>query len=220
MVKWKNSSDQKQHALSLKSFQELYVYGQTPEKSILSQQKEVIEDTTLTNSSSVMDILQLSSVKKTSVTQEYPLIPKKKDLDSQQELFKIKFPDNTIVTDIGSGINFKRKGLLFLLEQSLKGNINELIITHKDRLCRFGFEIISKVIEFNGGKIVVLYDEEIVSPEQELVRDLISITTVFSSRLYGLRSHSLKRQIRNSHKKGGSGEKIQNDKNTHFSDGE
>lgn len=144
----------------------------------------------------------------------------KKDLDSQQELFKIKFPDNTIVTDIGSGINFKRKGLLFLLEQSLKGNINELIITHKDRLCRFGFEIISKVIEFNGGKIVVLYDEEIVSPEQELVRDLISITTVFSSRLYGLRSHSLKRQIRNSHKKGGSGEKIQNDKNTHFSDGE
>jgi len=141
-------------------------------------------------------------------------------LDSQQELFKIKFPDNAIVSDIGSGINFKRKGLLFLLEQSLKGNINELIITHKDRLCRFGFEIISKVIEFNGGKIVVLYDEEIVSPEQELVRDLISITTVFSSRLYGLRSHSLKRQIRNSHKKGGFGEKIQDDKNTHFSDGE
>ena len=78
MVKWKNSSDQKQHALSLKSSQELYVYGQTPEKSILLQQKEVIEDTTSMNSSSVMDILQLSEVKKTSVTQEYPLIHKKK----------------------------------------------------------------------------------------------------------------------------------------------
>lgn len=144
----------------------------------------------------------------------------KKDLDSQQELFKLKFPDYTIIKDIGSGINFKRKGLLFLLEQSLKGNIKELVITHKDRLCRFGFEIISKVIEFNGGKIVVLYDEEILPPEQELVRDLISITTVFSSRLYGLRSHTLKRQIRNSHKKGSSGEKIQDNKSAYFSDGE
>jgi predicted site-specific integrase-resolvase len=144
----------------------------------------------------------------------------KKDLDSQQELFKIKFPDHTIIKDIGSGINFKRKGLLFLLEQSLKGNIKELIITHKDRLCRFGFEIISKVIEFNGGKIVVLYDEEILPPEQELVRDLISITTVFSSRLYGLRSHTLKKQIRNSHKKTSSGEKVQDNQSTYFSDGE
>jgi len=78
MVKWKNSSDQKQHALSLKSSQELYVYGQTPEKSILLQQKEVIEDTTSMNSSSVMDILQLSEVKKTSDNWRIHLFTKKR----------------------------------------------------------------------------------------------------------------------------------------------
>lgn len=145
----------------------------------------------------------------------------KKDLDSQYQFFSINFPDHQIVKDIGSGINFKRKGLQFLLEQSLRGNIKELVITHKDRLCRFGFELISKIIEFNGGKILVLHDKEEISSEQELVRDLLTITTVFSSRLYGLRSHSLKRKIRNSHKKTDQRrEGIQDNKSASFSDGE
>lgn len=120
----------------------------------------------------------------------------KKDLERQHEFFRSKFPNYEIITDIGSGINFKRKGLNKILELAKKGDIREVVVTHKDRLCRFGFELIEKIItEWSNGKIVVLNKEE-MSPEQELSKDLISIITVFSSRLYGLRSNSIKRQIK------------------------
>ena len=63
------------------------------------------------------------------------------------------------------------------------------MVAYKDRLARFGFEIIKHVVEFNGGSIVVLSDEN-DSPEGELVKDLISITTVFSARIHGLRKYA------------------------------
>ena len=103
----------------------------------------------------------------------------KEDLDKQVIFFRSKYPEYEIIKDIGSGINFKRKGF-----------------NYQDRLCRFGFELIKRIIEQQSdGKIVVLNKTE-TSPEQELVNDLISIITVFSSRLYGLRSNKLKKQIK------------------------
>jgi predicted site-specific integrase-resolvase len=70
------------------------------------------------------------------------------------------------------------------------------VVTHKDRLCRFGFDLIEGIIkDHSNGRIVVLNQEK-TSPEKELVDDLISIITVFSSRLYGLRSNSIKNKIR------------------------
>lgn len=119
----------------------------------------------------------------------------KSDLERQVEFFKSKYPDYEIVRDIGSGLNFKRKGLQAILDSAEKGDVEEIVVTHKDRLCRFGFELIERIVQKYNGKIVVL-DKEKTSPEQELVNDLISIITVFSSRLYGLRSHSLKNKIK------------------------
>jgi putative resolvase len=119
----------------------------------------------------------------------------KEDLERQVEYFRTKYPHYEIVRDIGSGINFKRKGFNSILDSALKGDIGEVVVTHRDRLCRFGFELIQRVIESGNGKIVVL-DQEQASPEKELVDDLISIITVFSARLYGLRSHSIKRKIK------------------------
>jgi predicted site-specific integrase-resolvase len=119
----------------------------------------------------------------------------KKDLETQLKCFQTRYPTHTIVKDLGSGLNFKRKGFLSLLDGAIKGNIEEIVVTHKDRLCRFGYEIFDRILSSQGGKIVVL-DNQKLSPEQELVQDLLTITTVFSSRLYGLRSHSLKRKIR------------------------
>lgn len=125
----------------------------------------------------------------------------KEDLDRQVEYFRTHFPDHEVIQDIGSGLNFKRKGFNTLLDSAINGDIQEVVVTHRDRLCRFGFELIERIItEHGNGKIVVL-DNQKTSPEQELVDDLLSIITVFSSRVYGLKQRSiifddLKRKIR------------------------
>ena len=120
----------------------------------------------------------------------------KEDLDRQVEFFRTKYPEYEIIKDIGSGINFKRKGFKALLDDAIQGNIGKIVVTHKDRLCRFGFEFIQGIIfQYSKGEIVVLNKKE-TSPQEELVNDLISIITVFSSRLYGLRSSKIKNQIK------------------------
>ena len=120
----------------------------------------------------------------------------REDLERQAQFFSTQYPQHEIIKDIGSGINFKRKGFNSILDSAVQGDIGEVVVTHKDRLCRFGFELIQRIIEgHSDGKIVVLNQEE-TSPEKELVNDLLSIITVFSYRLYGLRSHSLKKKIK------------------------
>jgi predicted site-specific integrase-resolvase len=119
----------------------------------------------------------------------------KEDLERQIEYFRCKYPDYEIIKDIGSGLNFKRKGFNTILDTAFKGDIGEVVVTHKDRLCRFGFELVLRIIESTNGKILVL-DKEETSPEKELVNDILSIITVFSSRLYGLKSNSIKNKIR------------------------
>jgi len=117
------------------------------------------------------------------------------DLQRQVDFFSSKYPNHIIIRDIGSGLNFKRKGLNTLLEQAIKGNIREIVVTHKDRLCRFGFDLLENVVRtYSHGQIVVLNQRE-TSPQEELVTDLLSIITVFSSRLFGLRSHSIKKEL-------------------------
>jgi hypothetical protein len=109
-----------------------------------------------------------------------------------------KRPDFVIYTEWG--INFKRKGFNTILDSAIRGDIEKVVVTYRDRLCRFGFELIQKIITTqSNGKIVVLNNKE-TTPEQELVTDLISIITVFSARLYGLRSHQVKNRIKNREK--------------------
>ena len=134
----------------------------------------------------------------------------KEDLERQIRYFRGKYPDHEVIKDIGSGINFKRKGFNSILDSAIKGNIEEVVVTHKDRLCRFGFDLIERIIsETSNGKIVVLNHTE-TSPQEELVNDLVSIITVFSSRLYGLRSHGIAKKISS----------LKDNKNTTFSNTE
>ena len=114
------------------------------------------------------------------------------DLKRQIEFLKSQRSDYEIITDIGSGINFNRKGLKTILEQSMLGNVKEVVIAHKDRLCRFAFDIIRQVIEFNNGKIIILCEEKFKSPEQELAEDLLSIVHIFSCRQMGKRKYRVK----------------------------
>jgi predicted site-specific integrase-resolvase len=100
-----------------------------------------------------------------------------------------RYPEHEILSDIGSGINFKRKNLIALLEQTMLGNVREVVVAHRDRLCRFGFELLEWFFAKHNVKLVVL-DQTSGSPQSELVADLLSIITVFSCRVHGLRKYS------------------------------
>ncbi len=112
----------------------------------------------------------------------------KDDLQRQVEFMSAKYPNAEVVKDIGSGINFKRKGLKTILERAMQGERISLVVAYRDRLARFGFDLIKWIIERSEGEIVVL-DKSVFSPEQELTKDLLSILHVFSARLHGLRSY-------------------------------
>ena len=96
-----------------------------------------------------------------------------------------KFPTAEIIKDYGSGINFKRKGLQAILERVMRGDKHRIIVAHRDRLARFGGEIIQFLVEQNGGEVVVL-DQTVHSPEEELTADLLAILHLFSRRMHGL----------------------------------
>ncbi len=113
------------------------------------------------------------------------------DLERQVSFMRSIYPEAEIIKDIGSGLNFKRKGLRAILDRLLQGNKLTIIVAHRDRLCRFGFELIQDMVEQNGGQIMVL-DQTVHSPEAELTADLLSILHIFSCRMHGLRKYSKK----------------------------
>jgi predicted site-specific integrase-resolvase len=92
------------------------------------------------------------------------------------------------IQEIGGGLNFKRKKFLEIMDAVGSGQVSHLIVAHKDRLVRFGFDWFSHYCEQHGCQIVLL-NAETLSPEEEMVNDLMSIVHCFSSRLYGLRKY-------------------------------
>lgn len=93
--------------------------------------------------------------------------------------------------DIGSGLNYKRKNFVHLMEMVERGEVTEIVVAHKDRLVRFGFEWFEKFCNDHRVSILVM-NADALSPEQEMTKDLLSIIHCFSSRLYGLRKYKKK----------------------------
>lgn len=116
----------------------------------------------------------------------------KDDLKNQKDFILSKEKCDELYTDIGSGLNYKRKNFNKILDLVAENKVDKIIITYKDRFIRFGFEWFENYCEKYGTKIVILNEEE-KSYQQELVEDLISIIHVFSCRIYGLRKY--KKQI-------------------------
>ena len=98
-----------------------------------------------------------------------------------------------VFEDVGSGLNYNRKNWNKLLEDCMLGEIKTVIVAHRDRFIRFGYEWFEKFLKSNGVEIVVVNNEKL-SPHDELVNDLISIIHVFSCSIYGLRKY--KKQIK------------------------
>ena len=115
------------------------------------------------------------------------------DLNRQKDFFKERYPTHVLVTDIGSGINWKRKGLKTLLEQCMQGYISEVVVAHRDRLCRFAFELLEWIFEQCKVQLVVCNEEEGQSSNKDLAEDILSIVHVYSCREMGRRRYKNKK---------------------------
>lgn len=100
-----------------------------------------------------------------------------------------------IISDIGSGINYEKKGLNQLIQMILQDEVSKVVVLYKDRLVRFGFELIRSICEFKSVDIEVIDSTE-KTEEQEVVEDLVQIITVFSCRFQGKRAKTTKNMIK------------------------
>lgn len=114
------------------------------------------------------------------------------DLERQHEILETycaaKGWRTEVIKDLGSGMNFSKKGLRRLLEIILRRQTKRLVITHQDRLLRFGAELVFALCEIQGIEIVIIHKGERPTFEQDLAQDILEIITVFSARLYGSRA--------------------------------
>ncbi|MUG96720.1 IS607 family transposase [Scytonema sp. UIC 10036] len=100
------------------------------------------------------------------------------------------------IQDLGSGLNYQKKGLQRLLKRIMQGDVSRLVLTHKDRLLRFGAELVFAICEeFETEVVIINKTNEEITFEQELVQDMIELITVFSARMYGARSKKNKKLI-------------------------
>ena len=108
-----------------------------------------------------------------------------------------------IISDIGSGINYKKKGLKQLLKLITQNKVDKIVVLYKDRLLRFGFELVEYIASLYNCEIEIV-DTTKKSEQQELVEDLVQIITVFSCKLQGKRANKTRKMVK---------ELIEDDKN-------
>jgi putative resolvase len=142
-----------------------------------------------------------SSIKRVIGYSRVSSFDQKKDLETQTKVItnfiKDKYEDFEIIEDLGSGLNYKKKGLRKLIKLICNQEISVLVLTHKDRLLRFGSDIIIQLCERFNIKVEIINFKEEETFEQALCNDVLSIITVFSAKLYGKRSHKNKKLLEN-----------------------
>jgi excisionase family DNA binding protein len=132
-------------------------------------------------------IHQNKVVKKTIAYARVSSHDQKKDLLRQQQMLEMYCASQgwqfDLISDLGSGMNYRKRGLKKLLSMIIDGNINRLVLTHKDRLLRFGAELVFAICEEKCVEIIIINQSDESSFEEELAKDVLEIITVFSARL-------------------------------------
>jgi excisionase family DNA binding protein len=114
----------------------------------------------------------------------------KDDMERQKDLLYKHYPNYIFINDIGSGINFNRKGLNKIIHLAIAGKVNEIVVVHKDRLTRFGFELIEDILtKYSNAKITILKKDKDLEPQEELILDVLQIMNVFTAKMNGLRKY-------------------------------
>jgi predicted site-specific integrase-resolvase len=102
-----------------------------------------------------------------------------------------RYPKHVLIEDIGSGMNFNKRGIRKIIKLAIEGKIDELVVAYKDRLTRFGYDLIEDLIkDYSNGKIIILHKDKDSEPEQELVKDVLQIMNIFVAKMNGLRKYS------------------------------
>ena len=150
---------------------------------------------------SILSYTQEMKTKKNLNVIGYARISSKKQIDDLErqvnnikEYLSSKYETYDIITDIGSGINYNKPGLLKLIEKINKKEVDLIVVLYKDRLLRFGFELVEHFANLNNVKIEVL-DKIDKNQDEELVEDLVQIITVFSCKIQGKRKSKTKQLI-------------------------
>ena len=135
---------------------------------------------------------QAEAVRKTVAYARVSSHDQKDDLERQKQVLELYCARQgwtfEVIADLGSGMNYHKKGLKKLLEAIIEGQVGRLVITHKDRLLRFGAEVVFAICEAKNVEVVILNQGEDTTFEEDLAKDVLEIITVFSARLYGSRS--------------------------------
>jgi len=117
----------------------------------------------------------------------------KGDLQRQIKYMNDKYPTYEIISDIASGLNFNRKGLTKIIDLAIKGEIDVVVISYKDRLARFGYELIENIIKtYSNGVIKVEHKNEEATPTEEITKDILAIMNVYVAKINGLRKYKKK----------------------------
>jgi predicted site-specific integrase-resolvase len=147
------------------------------DRKIETEQPDIIDEL------DKMDRLNICYIRVSSQNQ-------KDDLESQRKLMREQYPKHYIIEDIGSGLNLNKRGIKKIIHMAISGKVNELVIAYRDRLTRFGYDLIEELInKYSKGKIIVLSEEDKIEPEEELVKDVMSIMNVYVAKMNGLRKY-------------------------------
>lgn len=133
---------------------------------------------------------KLQSFKVNYIYARVSSLGQKEDLERQKALLQKEYPNHTLITDIGSGMNLNRVGLRKIIDKSIEGKVNEVVIVHKDRLCRFGYDLIEDLIKkYSNGNIVIIGSTKDKEPKEELVDDVLQIMNIFVAKINGMRKY-------------------------------
>lgn len=115
----------------------------------------------------------------------------KDDLERQIKYMQKKYPNHLIIKDIGSGINLNRRGLNKIIDYAIEGRIREVVIAYKDRLARFGYDMIERIIEkYSNGRIKIINQKEHKEPQEEVIEDVLQVMNVFVAKINGMRKYN------------------------------
>jgi putative resolvase len=179
----------KRVGVSVKTLQKWDRIGVLPAKRTITNRRYYTDE-------DLAAALRLPRVQKERRTVAYCRVSspaQKPDLANQRRVLEAFCTQRNIEVDewmmeVGGGLNFKRKQFLSLVDAIVEGQVERVILAHQDRLTRFGYQLLVHLSETHQCELMGLNTEEL-SPEQELVQDLLTITHCFSSRLYGLRNY-------------------------------
>jgi predicted site-specific integrase-resolvase len=114
---------------------------------------------------------------------------RKDDLDRQVAYMQEKYPDFEIVTDVGSGINFDRKGLQKIIDYAIEGKLEKLAIAYKDILCRIGYNLVEYILTKYSNTEIIIDNDKSETVNEEMSIDLMQIVTAYTAKINGMRSY-------------------------------